>query len=274
MPLPPEFSFSQNNLQDFLDCPRRFELRYLLRQDWPAVRSEPAIEHERHLLRGERFHHMLHQHHLGLPADEIGVQANDDQLANWWSGYLSAKPEPLPDQRYPEFSLRAPFAGYQLVAKYDLLAIQSRQKAVIVDWKTGQRKPPRALLRSRVQTRLYPFLVIEGAAYLNQGQAFAPEQVEMIYWFTADPQNPEHFQYSSENYLSDRQFLIDLIAQVEACSRSFFPLTAEERTCRYCNYRSLCLRGETAWEGELEESEAQDPFAFDLDFDQIAEIEF
>ena len=46
MTLPPTFQFSQNSLQDYVDCPRRFQLRYLLRQPWPAVESEPLSEYE------------------------------------------------------------------------------------------------------------------------------------------------------------------------------------------------------------------------------------
>mgnify|MGYP007064289961 CR=1 FL=1 len=40
MPLPVDFQFSQNNLQDYLDCARRFELRALRRLAWPAAQSE------------------------------------------------------------------------------------------------------------------------------------------------------------------------------------------------------------------------------------------
>jgi len=34
--LPAPFTFSQSSLQDYYDCPRRFELRYLSRLIWPA----------------------------------------------------------------------------------------------------------------------------------------------------------------------------------------------------------------------------------------------
>ena len=32
-----DFIFSAHNLQDYLDCPRRFELKYILKQPWPAI---------------------------------------------------------------------------------------------------------------------------------------------------------------------------------------------------------------------------------------------
>ena len=44
MRLKPGFHFSQNNLQDFVDCPRRFELLHVLHLPWPAIQSEPVLE--------------------------------------------------------------------------------------------------------------------------------------------------------------------------------------------------------------------------------------
>ena len=62
MALAADFSFNQSSLQDYLDCQRRFELRYLLRLSWPAVEIEPALENERFLRRGSIFHRLVHQH--------------------------------------------------------------------------------------------------------------------------------------------------------------------------------------------------------------------
>ena len=40
--LPDDFHFSQGSLQDYVDCQRRFQLRYLMKLAWPAVDAEPA----------------------------------------------------------------------------------------------------------------------------------------------------------------------------------------------------------------------------------------
>ena len=45
--LPEGFRFSQSSLQDYVDCRRRFQLRYLQNLAWPALQSEPALENER-----------------------------------------------------------------------------------------------------------------------------------------------------------------------------------------------------------------------------------
>ena len=47
--LPPGFQFSQRSLQDYVDCRRRFELRYLQNLAWPAVEAEPHLEQEKRL---------------------------------------------------------------------------------------------------------------------------------------------------------------------------------------------------------------------------------
>lgn len=276
MQIPANFVFSQNNLQDYVDCPRRFELRYLEKLAWPAIRSEPILAVERHMLLGERFHRMIQQHQSGLSAELVGATASEPELIDWWQAYLSAAPDPLPERRLVEHTLSAPFGNYRMVAKYDLLAIAPGERAVIVDWKTSLRKPKRMLLSRRIQTRLYPFLLVEAGRVLNDGTPFKPEQIELIYWFTADPRNPERFPYSTDQLDQDRKFLQGLIADVVNASETDFPLTSDERMCRYCNYRSLCDRGVSAAEKEDDaaDEEDSDSSGFDLDFEQISEIAF
>ena len=40
--LPPDFHFSQRSLQDYVDCRRRFQLRYLQHLAWPAVEAKAS----------------------------------------------------------------------------------------------------------------------------------------------------------------------------------------------------------------------------------------
>jgi hypothetical protein len=51
--LPLDFQFSQGSLQDYVDCRRRFQLRYLDQLAWPAVEAEPLLEHEQRYLRND-----------------------------------------------------------------------------------------------------------------------------------------------------------------------------------------------------------------------------
>lgn len=276
MTLPDDFQFSQSSLQDYADCPRRFELRYLDQLQWPAIEAEPIQERERHMRRGADFHHMVHQHLSGVPADALaGTAATDPDLQRWWAAYRADSwIAALPETRYPELTLSAPVNGYRLLAKYDLVALQPGQRAVIVDWKTAQRKPARERLQERLQTVVYRYVLVEAGAHLNGGAIIAPEQVEMVYWFAVDPAHPIRFPYDAAQYAQDRDMLISLVGDIRA--RAVFDKTADTHRCRFCVYRSLCDRGIEAGHEDEIDAEPGDETSVDLDFDfdQIAEIEF
>jgi len=274
-PFPPDFQFSQHNLQDYEDCPRRFELRYLERREWPALQSEPVLEMERRAEMGRRFHNLVHQASLGLPDPAIQTQLADPDLVAWWDAYRSSSLlASLPNLRRPEFTLSAPFGGYRLVAKYDLLAVEPGQRAVIVDWKTSPRAIPRTTLARRMQTRVYPLLLVEAGQVVNQGHPLLPEQIEMIYWFTAQPEHPVHFHYSLKQYQSDREDLQAILREIVARPAGQFPLTLDGRKCLYCVYRSLCNRGVRAGALDEEDLELEPEDTIELPFEQIGEIEF
>ena len=275
--LPSYFQFTQSNLQDYLDCPRRFDLRYILRQEWPATQTEPELEQEKHMLRGHLFHQMVHQRLVGLPVEQLSGQIEDDDLRRWWESFLHHAPlDGLPSNRLPEFSLTAPFAGFRLLAKYDVLAIDPGKRAVIVDWKTSLHRPARHTLQERMQTRLYSFLLVEAGARLNGGKPISPEQVEMIYWFPEESENPENFNYSTGQYQDDRAYLEGLIAEIQQHEKGSYLLTPNEKLCVFCVYRSLCDRGKSAgdYQDQEEENSANSDQPLDLDFEQIGEIEF
>ena len=100
-------------------------------------------------------------------------------------------------------------------------------------------------LAQRLQTRVYPYLLVQAGAELNGGQPFAPEQVEMVYWFAEFPDRPERFVYNADQYAEDGALLAGLLEQVTVLSMGdeSFPLTPDESKCRFCVYRSLCNRG-------------------------------
>ena len=83
-------SLSQSSLQDYNDCPRRFELRYLKQLSYPAEEAEPALENEKHQQEGEYFHRLVQQHLIGIPAEQVSKLANTDNLQRWWENYLNA----------------------------------------------------------------------------------------------------------------------------------------------------------------------------------------
>jgi len=274
MALPDAFLFSQGNLQDYVDCQRRFQLRHVLTQPWPAIITEPALEAERHAQRGTDLHHLAHQHSLEIDAKRLEATIHDEVLARWWHTYLTYPPPGVPETvRRAEVVVSAPLAGHRLVAQYDLLAVEPGERLVVVDWKAVLKRPLRANLARRLQTRVYRYLAVEGGAAFNGGQPVEPEQVEMIYWFAEFGGAVECFPYDADQRRADGDYLVDLIAEIAGHSESIWPLTPDERQCRFCNYRSLCERGATA--AFLADAEDDlEPAEVTIDLEQIAEVAF
>jgi hypothetical protein len=267
--LPPVFQFSQNNLQDYVDCARRFQLRYGIGQQWPAVESEPVEEH--FVEQGSQFHLLIQRHLLGIPADQLTPA--DPLLGGWWASYLRTPPLGLPEGlRLPEIQLSTPLGDQRLLARFDLLAIDPGQRAVIVDWKTTRHKPKRATLAARLQTRVYPFVLAEAGAELFGGP-IRPEQISLIYWFAEAPAEPEVFEYSAAAHADNQAYLGGLIAEIVGRHSETWPLTNEVKRCEFCVYRSLCNRGSKA--GDFHEVDTEvDDSDFNIDLDGVEEIAF
>lgn len=269
MPLPPNFQFSQASLSDYADCARRFQLRYLLEQAWPAVEAEPILERERLMKLGQRFHKLLQQHVEGLPAEQLTQSLSDAELIRWWDHYqraLTATLRDLPTNRRAEVALTIPIGQHnRLVAHCDLIAADA-DRAVIVDWKTEHRRPTREQLLNRMQTRVYRYVVTEV-------QHHAPGAVSMIYWFAEYPDQPEVLPYDAAQHAADHQFLTELIAEVEqrAAQEGEWAKTPNERKCAYCTYRSLCNRGAVAGVIGLDEA---DDLEIDVRLEDVDEIAY
>jgi len=271
--LPSAFNFSQSSLQDYFDCPRRFQLRYIEHLAWPAVETEPVLDNERRQQEGKLFHRMLQQHLVGLPVEKLTRLANSPDLSRWWENYLGYKFELGDCTKYTELTLTAPIGSHRLLAKYDLIAMVPGQKALIFDWKTYHKRPKDEWMAVRMQTRVYRALLVQAGSYLNGAAPIPPGQVEMVYWYADYPSEPTRFPYTAAQYKRDWDALTGLIN--ETTSHHQFPLTEDEKKCAYCPYRSYCNRGGKA--GTLDEFEAGSETVeteFNLNFEQIAEIEF
>lgn len=271
--LQPTISLSQGSLQDYVDCRRRFQLRYLLKVAWPALEAEPVLENEAAMQQGALFHRLVQQHLLGIPAEQLTPLAKGHDLSRWWQNYLDLKLAAAA-VLYPEATLSMPFGICRLIAKYDLVLIASDGRAVIYDWKTARKRSKRAWLLERLQTRIYPYLLVQAGAHLNQGKPFTPEQIEMIYWFAEAPNEPEVIRYSSEQFSKDEEYLKSLVAEIDRLSSDAFTLTPRVERCRFCTYRSLCDRGVEAGNLSELESELEPVVETEFDFEQIAEIAF
>lgn len=272
--LPASFTFSQSSLQDYADCPRRFQLRYLERLVYPAAEAEPALENERRMAEGSAFHRLAQQSLLGIPAERLAPLAHTPDLARWWENFTRA-PEIAQLKRltcYPEFTLSAPLGEFRLAAKYDLIALADDGRLLIYDWKTARKRPRDEWLAMRWQTRVYRALLTTAGSPLNGGRPVVPERCEMVYWFADFPDDPPRFPYNQSQFQRDWDALVRLVDEIR--SASSYPQTEERQRCAYCPYRSYCERGAQAGDLEGLEAEGEAEMLFDLDFEQIGEIAF
>jgi hypothetical protein len=240
--LPPDFQFSQSSLNDFVDCARRFQLRYGERLDWPAPLAEPiqALEEDARL--GAAFHLMLERYYLNLAIPTPRFP----KLRQWWEAFRHTEQLlDLPNVLHkPEAVYSIPFAGTRLQARFDLVSIVPGKQIVLVDWKTG--KPPKngaEALWARMQTRVY-FTVARKALAAEFGGAIPPEAISFVYWFAGDPDHPIRLTPPDEQtYQTFADQITAAIGSVQRLAQTeVWPLTDDLRKCRLCNYRSFCAR--------------------------------
>lgn len=246
-----DFTFSQNALQDFIDCPRRFQLRHLLRLEWPAAETDDQLAQERRTRLGHDFHLLLQQHFSGIPAESVIASICDEQLAGWWRNFSTlAKTFPWMAtgvsmegiSLFPEFQLSAMLGNFKVTAKYDLIAVNPGRHFWIYDWKTSSVSQKAEKLEFHPQTLLYRWLLVKAGAPLNGGLAILPEQVSMTYWFAQDAQQLV-FPYSQTIYSQDQSSLLETMSYISSLADADFRLTENLRACRFCVYRSYCETG-------------------------------
>jgi len=299
MPLLDEtFAFSQSSLQSYINCPRRFWLAYVQRLPWPAIEAAPIQDHE-HLMRlGATFHRLVERAEIGMDPAVLAAGL-EYPLDQWFDAYQQQRPLDLPAQFVEvEYILSIPFGlnanptdsassssmTYRLAAKYDLVAAEENGRVVIIDWKTNRRRSDPLGLQQRLQTIVYPYVMVEASQHLPWGP-IQPEQVEMRYWFVAEPGQPVIFRYDSRQHATNHARLQQVLADILAGqTEADFPKVADnelnrKRFCNYCAYRSKCNRGLLA--GELDELDDEEEFfvvdvesALEFTLDDVGELAF
>lgn len=255
--LPAGFHFVQSNLQDFADCERRFYLRYVLNQPWPAPFAEPQAEIERALKRGARFHLLAERHHAGIPFQTLVQSVIDDAILGKW---LPVYQEVLAklgtfDRSWAEIELGSRIHDYPLVAKYDLIAIQNRT-LLAIDWKTGE-LPSRPRLEARMQTIVYRLVLYRHSQTLAARYDF--EKIGLRY---VSVENGETCEFEVDAKIAQK-LEAQLETLIDRLFASTFAKVADERMCRFCLYRSLCERGHTITLQDLAAADLENMWHFE-----------
>lgn len=261
MPLDKNFVFSANSLQDFSDCPRRFELKYLLKQRWPAVISQPVQAVEEKIARGSQFHRLARQYLEGIAAEILMVTIADKVIQEWFERFIRFIKSLQQESFFSENALVSTIEDFRVVAIFDFIAHIADGQILIADWKTTESEPKRKYLKDKIQTLLYPVVALDTAAKIFPFESrLEPGDVSLLYWFPAFPEKSIEFPLNLDIYQKNKEILGGLIREISHKELGMFIKTENHKRCDYCQYRSLCDRGGMA--GNINEIEELDIEAF------------
>ena len=236
-----------------------------------APDAETELAYERRLRQGAKLHELARLAIQGVPRELLTARL-DGEVARWLDTLLETGLRDLPANRLPEKRLQATLDGENLMALVDLLAYQRGGELVIVDWKTGEHVPNRHALRNCWQTIVYLYVAASVGGRLL-GEELAAERVRLDYVYLARDGQRVSFAYSARELADDEARLQGLMREIREASD--FPLTDDERHCRFCAFRVHCERDGA---GDLsafdyDEADVDDDDAA-VDFEQIGEVAF
>ena len=235
--IPVGFIFHQSNLQAFQNCRFSFLLRYIRKLPWPAPLAARSSSFEQDLLAGSTLHSLIHQYFLGIDPDVLVSCAQnfpDARVSGWFDNFLASKYARITDNQFPEHSLQITLNGSLLLAKFDLLSIDSNTLQ-ICDWKSSRTMPKRQFLQERIQTMVYALVA---ARSLPQ----APRPITMHYWEAGFPDQPIIFEIGDAQLQKYEETITDLITRIRSLRVEQFERTTNLKKCAYCEYQSYCAR--------------------------------
>ena len=272
MTLDANFIFSAHSLQDYVDCPRRFYLRYIRKISWPALPGDPILEIEENIQNGQQFHQLARQYFSGIRGELLLERTSVSPLREWLSTFLDFVSGLNIRKSYVEEALVAKINSRLIQARYDLIFQDKNGSIKILDWKTARMEPRKSGLRDRMQTIVYPFILAESVEKLFDDPPESKEMITMQFWYVNHPNINVEFPYSEMKHSENRAILAEIIDEIEQKDTGEYPKTGDKKLCRFCTYRSLCERGNIA--GLLSESKGEiDLDDLVIDFDNLPDFE-
>jgi hypothetical protein len=270
-------NLNQGILQDFIECPRRFQLKMLDDLPWPAAHTSRLDQFDQSIILGNRFHLLCYQFFSGMNVSDLEQSIDDPILMDMFQSFIPYGYSFRDHLHFSEQLISCSFLKHKLVAKFDLLVEIEPSLYTIIDWKTSPTKPNRKTLSDRIQTILYPFILHQAGHLLTGGKEISAETIQMRYWYPLSSEPEEIFPYSNQIHQDVLDNLTKIISSLNQMllSGDIFPLTNDKDLCTYCNYRSLCDRGISPGEFDYflpDEQEDLSNFRFDLE--NIEEVYF
>ena len=272
---PERFIFNAHSIQDFLRCPRRFELKYILNQSWPAPISEPVLEYENRMRLGTDFHHIVHQYLSGIDAEKLKQLSLSQELNYWFVNFQKFFTSHKFNHYSSEISITLPFQENIIKAVIDFVGVNEEDQLIIAEWKTSEFLPKKEIISNTVQSILYPYMIYECRKNIFPDINIDHEDIEMIYWFPNYPEILIDLKYSQEKHDLNHRYLADIINRIQNTRSDAFNKTENLKICSYCEFRSLCERGiQPGYYDSKNPDMVLDQLIDDIQFEDSLEISF
>lgn len=232
------FEFSQNALNTFRSCPKKFGYKYIQGLNW---KKEDDEEYYRSMKYGLEFHLMCERYFSGIPVGKFIGNKEYEKFDQWLEKVKKAVPIYEDREYLPEYGLSIKIdEESRLTAKYDLavIYIENGQLSIdIWDWKTENRKLKYNDLEKRMQSIVYMAVAYEVIPKIY-GNGKEKARVRMYYYQPEYYSEPIELTYSKEKFENDKIKIEGIIKEIKKSNFEDKNL----RSCKYCEFNMLCNR--------------------------------
>ena len=246
------FEFSQNALNTFRSCPKKFGYKYIQGLNW---KKEDDEEYYRSMKYGREFHLMCERYFSGIPVGKFTGSKEYEKFDKWLEKVKKAVPIYEDREYLPEYGLSIKIdEESRLTAKYDLAVIYRENNQLCIDvwdWKTENRKLKYNDLENRMQSIVYMAIAYEAIPKIY-GNCEEKARVKMYYYQPEYYTEPIELTYSEEKFEKDKIKIEGLIKEIKKSNFNEKNL----KSCKYCEFNMLCNRNsvdEAVYE-EIEEN--------------------
>lgn len=230
------FEFSQNALNTFKICSKKFGYKYEKGINW---KKEDEEEYYKSLKYGVEFHLMCERYFSDIPVGNFIGDKKYEKFNMWLERVKQVVPIYKDREYLPEYGLSLKIdKESRLNVKYDL-AIVYRENGILCidiwDWKTENRKINYNDLENRMQTIVYMSVAYEIIPKIY-GKNNEKVRVRMYYYQPEYYLDPIEIKYNEEKFQRDKNKINSLIKEIK---KSDFK-DKNLNSCKFCEFNRLC----------------------------------
>lgn len=228
------FEFSQNALNTFKNCPKKFWYKYEKGLNW---KREDDEEYYSSLKYGREFHLMCERYFSGIPVGEFIGNKTYEKFDEWLEKVKKVVPIYENKEYFPEYGLSIKIDDEnRLTAKYDLAVIYKENEKLYIDiwdWKTENRKLKYSDLENRMQSIVYMYIAYKAIPKLYEEEKV---EVNMYYYQPEYYLEPIKISYNEEKFKKDEEKIKKLIKEIKESNFK----EKNIKMCKYCEFNMLC----------------------------------